>query len=256
MLKFTTCKNSSFGTSRIISRSFSSSSSFKKVDNLLDFQLKTWSRSPRSTTLITLMKNDKNSKFLFSKPFVRYFAEITKQTSNEQQNNQQESSGGLMDTVFDGFRHLLTLFAIVGLGWCLYTVNEGKSSSTWLPIEAEILDGQVYVWSQTRPGIYGLKYRYKVDGKYYEGSRLAVGHQWIYREPIDIRVMDITSFQRGTKVTAYYNPSNPEKVTLVRGVQPIVYKMWIPVFCLIILRVFFIPKLSALLEKATKVNKK
>lgn len=177
MLKFNLPMRTSFRTSPNFSPktlSFGIKSGNKGY--LLDFRGKIAQSSLRSTISMTVIYNSTKSDFLCCRQFVRHFAgkyelfssshleEKTNQTVNGEEIENQNTGGRIIDLLFDGTRHLFTLFAasehlllivviiifLVGLGWCFYTLNQGLSSSQWQPVEADVLDGEVYVWSHTR----------------------------------------------------------------------------------------------------------
>ena len=98
-----------------------------------------------------------------------------------------------------------------------------------------------------------MRYRFKVGDEFYVGHRVRVGHPWIGSEPVDIRIININQLRPGGKVKAYYDPNDPKKSTLIKGLEPGLYTMWIPLFTLIVLRVvlyrIMIPKLNSLPKK-------
>jgi len=134
---------------------------------------------------------------------------------------------------------IIFLFVLVGVFLLLmaargYAINQiDARSESWPAATGEVLNASVApVTRQTLHvrenslrrtiTVYTcrVRYRYDVDGRQYESTRLMASGR-----PIDHRTNEqaerwMASYTPGSSISVYYDPSNPSMSTLVRGSAP------------------------------------
>ena len=120
--------------------------------------------------------------------------------------------------------------AMIGGGLFLYMrvakqKELGKSSQNWPTVQGRVLESSVDCHRRSGSERSGsgteytpkVNYSYSVDGRKYEGDRLAVGHLGVdFQSHAKDVVMD---YPKGKKITIYYMPADPSVSILEPGTQ-------------------------------------
>ncbi len=119
-----------------------------------------------------------------------------------------------------GFTIFISIFFLIGFGllaWGLYSLCCGRQALTWPTTEGRILECNVNKNSDGESTTWQVKVRYSyvVDGREFEGSRVAFGysgstayaeHQSIYEK-----------LQQASRVIVRYKPGDPGNSVLAAG---------------------------------------
>lgn len=129
-----------------------------------------------------------------------------------------------MPRLFSGFL-LLAGLLVLGVAWFLW--RRGEASRGWTRTAGRVVVSQVEEFQgppeqgypQFRPE---LRYQYSVAGRDYEGSDVGVGSAAgaASAEPSWAR-KELERFPVGTEVAVYYDPADPRRAVLERGVPPL-----------------------------------
>ncbi len=91
-----------------------------------------------------------------------------------------------------------------------------------------------------------IRYKYIVGGHQYEGQHVSFANLF-HIQMHGIKSI-INRYQKGTRLWVYFHPENPKRAVLEKDIRSELY--WTPVgaFILLILGVFFYPRLKSQLE--------
>ena len=122
------------------------------------------------------------------------------------------------------------VLVILGLTLIIFGVqfiSEAEDSSNWPSVEGTVqsvsvkrkLDTQNS--NRTTRYFYTVNYRYEADGKQRTASRFSLGDGnragKMYRELDEAQKAANLAYPRGSKITVYYNPSDPDSTVIQPG---------------------------------------
>jgi hypothetical protein len=114
-----------------------------------------------------------------------------------------------------------SLFILVGLAIALYGLiqvwNAWKSNS-WVAIEGEIIESTVKSQRDSDGRNYSpaVRYSFRIGGHDYVGTRVFFGDRYSERDTAYANKY-VAQYPAGSKVTVYYNPTEPSSAVLQRG---------------------------------------
>jgi hypothetical protein len=113
-----------------------------------------------------------------------------------------------------------TLLLIIFIGVIYYTVRTGvqrkiRAAQDWPETEGQVLVSEVRDEGGENGWRAHVVYRYEVDGRVYENSRIAVAVEY-GREGFQAQEELAARFPAGAPVTVYYNPQNPAEAALIK----------------------------------------
>ena len=94
--------------------------------------------------------------------------------------------------------------------------RRGRSSANWPSVSGEIIASEEIHDTEYGPPSPGLRYRYQVDGRTFEGDRITFKCRPITRATTKAL---LSEHPEGWSVLVYYNPVSPESSALQQGVS-------------------------------------
>lgn len=119
-----------------------------------------------------------------------------------------------------GFTLFISVFFLIGfglLGWGLTSLYRGRQALAWPTAEAGLSECRLQEHSDSDGTTWEVivRYRYGVDGREYEGNRLAFGYAASSAGAEHRAIHE--KLQRATRVQVRYDPGNPARSVLAAG---------------------------------------
>ncbi|QDU78294.1 hypothetical protein Pan97_53790 [Bremerella volcania] len=114
-------------------------------------------------------------------------------------------------------------FGVGFLGYGIYQLDQASRTTRWPAVRGEVLECQLRSHTSDHKETWAchVKYAYDVDGRSYEGDRIAYGYNGTNNKSMHSDLKQKLSRSRYVRV--YFDPQNPSESTLATGIHRSAY---------------------------------
>jgi len=109
------------------------------------------------------------------------------------------------------------------MGYGVYQLDQASKTTQWPAVRGEVLESKLRSQRSDNTDTWAcyVTYAYDVEGRYYEGDRIAYGYNGTNNRRMHANLQKKLS--RSPYVRVYYNPHDPRESTLATGIHRSAY---------------------------------